>query len=206
MNRLKYFLLLFVSCVFFGGCTVSSPSTNFALTVTRSASGTAVITAYPYFSDYTVAPYWDEASGWTFSDFNDTSLIDESYPTIADLCTAYNTEDSAPILNHTAPSDAEIFWPNPTGDGVYVLVNDKIRLYNQWGNEQPTRALVRLVLESRNDTYTLNVIDQDGKTILQLTSSCQDPLYSDSDLCLDGDWFYWRTDDGTVIPYQITVE
>lgn len=161
---------------------------------------------YPYFSDYDVAPYWDKTTGWTFSDSNGTSLIDEGYSTIADLWAAYSPEDSAEVFNHTAPSGAELFWPNPIGDGVYVLVNDAIRLYNQWGNEQPTRALARLVFESQNNTHTLTVIDQDGKTILQLASSHPDPFYSDSDLLLDGDWFYWRTDDGTVIPYQITVE
>ena len=32
------------------------------------------------------------------------------------------------------------------------------------------------------------------------------PLHTDGELRFDGDWFYWKTDEGSVLPCRITVE
>ena len=270
MKGFKHLLLFFACCLLFSGCTASSASSSQSLTVTRSAQGTAVVTAYPYlFEEYShvsllvddwafvyadgqagyrhsggeycplysiaetallptafaslwdemtwlaqmypysaqqnAAPYWN-GEGWTFSDLTGALLAQQVYPDIAALWADHTEEVQPASFNHTAPEQATNFWPNPTGDGVYVLVGEKVRLYDSWGNEQPTTALVRLVLEPKGNQQRLTVIDQDGTAILTLTSSSQDPLFCESDLCMDGDWFYWQTDNGSVLPYQITVE
>ena len=129
----------------------------------------------------------------------------ERYPYAPDEAASESTLPETEWDN-TPPQGVETFWANPNGDGCYVLVGDKIRLLDASGNEQPTDALARLTLSTDKKGSILTVTDEDGKQILQLSSEAADPLHTDSDLLLDGDWFYWRTSGGNVVAYQLTVE
>ena len=105
------------------------------------------------------------------------------------------------------PEGAEVWWTDPEGEGVYVLVGEKIRRYNAQGTELTTPALARLTLQTdEKGKSTLTITDQDGRQLIQLTSTQPDPLHTESELRFDGDWFYWKTDEGSVLPCRITVE
>lgn len=163
---------------------------------------------YAYLPGAAMAP-WYEGGLWGFADLDGNTMLEAQFDSLADLW-AYQ-ETVAPPLPTAEPAQppegAETWWPDPEGEGFYVLVDDKIRRYNSQGTEQASRALARLTLETdQKGESTLTITDQDGRQLLQLTSTRPDPLHTDGELRFDGDWFYWKTDDGTVLPYRITVE
>ena len=163
---------------------------------------------YAWLPGAAMAPYY-EGGLWGFSDMDGNPKVEAQFATLADLM-GYLETLSPPLPTaepKQPPEGAEIWWPDPEDQGVYVLVGEKIRRYNTQGTEQTSQALARLELETDEEgDSTLTVTDQDGRELLRLTSSRPDPLHTESDLRFDGDWFYWKTDDGGVLPCRVTVE
>lgn len=164
---------------------------------------------YPYLPEETLAPCYSGGL-WGFSDLDLNPKLEPQFATVGELWQYYRSQlpaEETPPADHTPPEGVEEYWPNPEGDGVYVPVEGKIRLYDASGKEQPSKAMARLTLQTGEDgASTLTITDQDGKQLLQLTSSQPDPMHPERQVCFDGDWFYWKTDEGAILPVQITVE
>lgn len=155
-----------------------------------------------------LVPYY-EYNLWGFTDLDGNTMLESQFDSLADLWTYQSTATPPEETPQPPqpPEGAETWWPDPDGEGCYVLVGNKIRRYNAQGTELTSRALARLTLETtEKGKSTLTITDQDGHQLLQLTSTQPDPLHTDSEIRFDGDWFYWKTDDGTVLPCRITVE
>ena len=163
---------------------------------------------YAYLSGADMVP-WYEGGLWGFSDLDGNTKLESQFDNLAAMW-AYQ-ETIAPLLPTAQPvqppEGAEVWWTDPEGEGVYVLVGEKIRRYNAQGTELTTPALARLTLQTdEKGKSTLTITDQDGRQLIQLTSTQPDPLHTESELRFDGDWFYWKTDEGSVLPCRITVE
>ena len=136
-------------------------------------------------------------------------MLEAQFASLAELW-AYQETVAPPLPTaepQQQPEGAETWWEDPADEGFYVLVGEKIRRYNVQGTELTSQPLARLTLETdEKGKSTLTITDQDGYQLLQLTSTQPDPLYTESELRFDGDWFYWKTDEGSVLPCRITVE
>lgn len=163
---------------------------------------------YAYLPEADLAPFYQEGL-WGFSNLDTVTMLEPQFNTLAALW-AYQETVTPPQATQDPgqpPQGAEIWWPDPEGEGFYVQVGDKIRRYNAQGTELTSQALARLTLETdEKGNSVLTITDQDGRQLLQLTSSRPDPLYTDGELRFDGDWFYWKPDEGGVLPCRITVE
>ena len=163
---------------------------------------------YAYLPGASMAPYCADGL-WGFCDLNGTPVLEAQFASLAELW-AYQETVAPPLPTaepQQQPEGAETWWEGPADEGFYVLVGEKIRRYNAQGTELTSQPLARLTLETDGKgKSTLTITDQDGYQLLQLTSTPPDPLYTESELRFDGDWFYWKTDEGSVLPCRITVE
>lgn len=163
---------------------------------------------YAYLPGASMAPYCADGL-WGFCDLNGTPVLEAQFASLAELW-AYQETVAPPLPTaepRQLPEGAETWWEDPMDEGFYVLVGEKIRRYNSQGTELTSQALARLTLETDDKgKSTLTITDQDGRQLLQLTSTQPDPLHTDGELRFDGDWFYWKTDEGSVLPCRITVE
>lgn len=163
---------------------------------------------YAYLSGADMVP-WYEGGLWGFSDLDGNTKLESQFDNLAAMW-AYQETIAPPLPTAQPvqpPEGAEVWWTDPEGEGVYVLVGEKIRRYNAQGTELTTPALARLTLQTdEKGKSTLTITDQDGRQLIQLTSTQPDPLHTESELRFDGDWFYWKTDEGSVLPCRITVE
>ena len=163
---------------------------------------------YAYLPGGDMVPWYEEGL-WGFADLEGNTKLESQFASLAALW-AYQETVAPPLPTAQPvqpPEGAEVWWPDPENQGVYVLEGEKIRRYNAQGTELTTPALARLTLQTdEKGTSTLTITDQDGRQLIQLTSTQQDPLHTERELCFDGDWFYWKTDEGSVLPCRITVE